>query len=168
MHNDNHDKNHDRKVGNTRLRAVPILILGVISLSGCASGASEQEAEPGTVASGEAPSDEKGRYFVFSGEFDQVLLATRSALLQEGYDIRGDYDVADGGQHVFHADKFPTPFDAGTILRVQVERPEQSSREGPRTVVRVFTTRRIMSNLEVGGDASEGIFRRIHSLLRQS
>lgn len=162
-----HNPDTDKKIRNARLRSVPIIVLGAISLSGCASGGSQQEAEPGTVASAEAPSDEKGRYFVFSGEFDQVLLATRSALLQEGYDIRGDYGVGDGGQHVFHADKFPTPFDAGTILRVEVERPEQSSREGPRSVVRVFTTRRIMSNLEVGGDASEAIFRRIHSLLRQ-
>ncbi len=163
-----HKHDNDRKSRNERPRAVPIIILGAICLSGCASGGSQQDAEPGTVASGEAPSDEKGRYFVFADEFDQVLLATRSALLQEGYEIRGDYSVVDSGQQVIHADKFPTPFDAGTILRVQVERPEQSSREGPRTVVRIFTTRRIMTNLEVGGDASEAIFRRIHSLLRQS
>jgi hypothetical protein len=158
----------DKQVRRAGLCAVPLVILGSIGLSACASGGSQQEAEPGTVASAEAPSDEEGRYFVFSGEFDQVLLATRSAVLQEGYDIRGDYSVVDGGQHVLHADKFPTPFDAGTLIRVEVERPEQSNREGPRTVVRVFTTRRIMSNLEVGGDASEAIFRRIHALLRQS
>lgn len=160
---------HSDKIGMIpRLRAVCILLLGAIGMAGCSSGGSQQEAEPGTVASGKAPSDDEGRYFVFSGEFDQVLLATRSAVLQEGYDIRGDYSVVDGGQHVIHADKFPTPFDAGTLIRVVVERPEQSSREGPRTVVRVFTTRRIMSNLEVGGDASEAIFRRIHTILRQS
>jgi hypothetical protein len=75
-----HNHDSDKKIRKERRRAVPIIILGAISLSGCASGSSQQEPEPGTVASGEAPSDEKGRYFVFSGEFDQVLLATRSAV----------------------------------------------------------------------------------------
>lgn len=159
---------NDRTLSQARWRALRAVILGALALSGCSSGGSQPEAEPGTAATGEAPSDGEGRYFVFSDEFERVLLATRSAVLQEGYDIRGDYAVVDGGEHVIHADKFPTPFDAGTLIRVEVEKPEQSSREGPRTVVRVFTTRRIMSNLEVGGDASEAIFRRIHSLLRQS
>ena len=158
----------DHRLSHVTLHALRALIVGALALPGCSSGGSQPEAEPGTVATGEAPSDEEGRYFVFSGEFDQVLLATRSAVLQEGYDIRGDYSVVDGVEHVIHADKFPTPFDAGTLIRVEVEKPGQSNREGPRTVVRVFTTRRIMSNLEVGGDASEAIFRRIHSLLRQS
>ena len=149
-------------------RPLGVLILGSIGLIGCSSGGPQQEAPPGSVASAEAPSDDKGRYFVFSGAFDQVLLATRAAILQEGFDIRGDYDVVEGSSHVIMADKFPTPFDAGTLIRVEVERPEQSTRTGPRTIVRVFTTQRIMSNLEVGGDASEKIFRRIHDLLRQS
>lgn len=142
-------------------------LLGLALLTGCASGGAQDDAPPGTAASGEAPSDEDGRYFVFAAEFDPVLLATRSAVLQQGFKIRGDYDVVKGSDHVIMADKFPTPFDAGTLIRVEVERPEQAGRSGPRTVVRIFTTQRLMSNLEVRGDASESIFRRIHELLRQ-
>lgn len=149
-------------------RGVAAVLLAAAALVGCSSGGAPPDTQPGEPQTGEAPSDEEGRYFVFPGEYDHVLLATRSAVLQEGYKIRGDYDVGEGGSHVIIADKFPTPFDAGTLIRVEVERPEQSSRTGPRTVVRVFTTQRIMSNLEVRGDASEGIFRRIHALLRQS
>lgn len=142
-------------------------LFGSAVLVGCASGGTQEEAPAGTVASGAAPSDEDGRYFVFAAEFDPVLLATRSAVLLEGYKIRGDYDVVKGSDHVILADKFPTPFDAGTLIRVEIERPEQTSRSGPRTIVRIFTTRRVMSNLEVRGDASEPIFRRIHELLSQ-
>ena len=143
-----------------------LLALGALVLAGCASGSAQQEAPPGTVGSSEAPSDEDGRYLTFRGEYDRVLLVTRAAVLQEGYDIRGDYAVTEGS-HVIVADKFPTPFDVGTTIRVEVQAPPAGLRGGPETIVRVFTTRRIMTDLEVGGDASEAIFRRIYAILQQ-
>jgi hypothetical protein len=146
--------------------AISRIILGALALVGCSSGSSQQEAPPGTVGSSEAPSDEDGRYLTFRGEYDRVLLVTRAAVLYEGYDIRGDYDVLDES-HVILADKFPTPFDVGTTIRVEVEKPVAGRRGGPETIVRIFTTRRIMTDLEVGGDASDAIFRRIYALLQE-
>lgn len=141
-------------------------LLAAVVLTGCASGGSQPEVPPGTVGSSEAPSDEDGRYMTFRGEYDRVLLIARAAVLQEGYEIRGDYSVLEQS-HVILADKFPTPFDVGTTVRLEIEKPVADRRNGPETVVRIFTTRRIMTDLEVGGDASGPIFRRIYALLQE-
>ncbi|MCZ6477218.1 MAG: hypothetical protein O6851_02750 [Gemmatimonadetes bacterium] len=143
-----------------------LLMVGVSALAGCASGGGPSDPPAGTVASAEAPADEEGRYAVFNGAYEKIVLVTRSAVLQQGFKIRGDYDV-DGSSHVIRADKFPTPFDAGTLIRVEIEKPGTPGRTGPETTVRIFTTQRLMSNLEVRGDASEPIFRRIYALLQQ-
>jgi hypothetical protein len=153
--------------GRAAARRLALLVAGASVLVGCASGGGpSDDPSAGTVASAEAPEDEEGRYAVFSGEYETVVLAARSAVLQQGFKIRGDYDV-DGSNHVIWADKFPTPFDAGTLIRVEIERPGTPGREGPETIVRIFTTQRLMSNLEMRGDASEPIFRRIYALLQQ-
>ena len=143
-----------------------LLLAGASALAGCASGGGPGDPPAGTVASAEAPADEEGRYAVFDGEFEKVVLLTRSAVLRQGFKIRGDYDV-DGSRHVIRADKFPTPFDAGILIRVEIEKPGAPGRAGPETIVRIFTTNRLMSNLEVRGDASEPIFLGIYALLQQ-
>ena len=135
-------------------------------LSGCVNSGTTVGGPGSGGGSAANPSpDDQGSYRVFPGEFDRVLLLTRLAVLEDGFEIRGEYE-ADENTQVIIADKFPTVLDFGWLIRVQVERPATPSDEGPETIVRVFTRQRLATNLEVDADQSEGIFRRISASLQ--
>jgi hypothetical protein len=96
----------------------------------------------------------------FPGSYEAIVRAARDATVQAGLAIDSFTDV-DSSTAMIVAKKGSSLFSYGELVRVVVQRTGQN-----RTAVRVYTKRKLATNVTAKGDYSETIFENIALSLR--
>lgn len=96
---------------------------------------------------------------IFSGEFEQVLKAAKESMLEVGLSVEDSTKVNDH-TYLIVGSKGLSAFSYGELVRLIVEETDPSE-----ITVRVYTKRRLATNVTAKGDYSKEIFARIESKL---
>jgi bifunctional ADP-heptose synthase (sugar kinase/adenylyltransferase) len=106
-----------------------------------------------------APLD-AGRAQTFSAGYDTVVKATRDALAASGLTIE-DASEADDKTFVIVAKKATSTWSWGELVRVTVQAESEE-----KTTVRVYTRRKLATNITAKGDWADTVFTNIELQLR--
>ena len=134
-----------------KMRMMWLLIsgIGIICIGGCAT----------RTAMLEAPLD-AGRSQIFSAEYDRAITASRDALTSSGLDIDEASEV-DSGTFVILARKGASMWSYGELVRLTVQGVSETETE-----VKVYTRRRLATNVAARGDWANTVFANIALQLR--
>lgn len=125
------------------------LLAAAILLSGCATSGAMRTSPLG-----------EGIARVFSAELEKVLNAAQESMVEAGLAIE-EVTKVDDNTHLILGTKGLSVFSYGELVRLVVERSAPSE-----TTVRVYTKRRLATNITAKGDYSGAIFSRIESKLQ--
>lgn len=103
---------------------------------------------------------DKGVPRTYAANFDQVLEVAKKACYASGLHIEETNNV-DDRTCIIIAKKGATMWSRGEVVRVVVEKTGDSE-----TTVRVWSKRKLATNITAKGDYSEDIFRNIDSRLK--
>lgn len=96
----------------------------------------------------------------FEGSYDHVLRAAREATTAAGLAI-DSYEAVDSTTSVIVAKKGASAFSWGELVRVVVQKTDAGH-----VMVRVYTARRLATNITAKGDYSDTIFQNIELSLK--
>ena len=124
-------------------------IIVILCLGGCATKTSMLN----------APLD-AGRSQTFSSDYDTVVKAARDALMSSGLAIDDASEVSNK-TFVILAKKVSSAWSAGELVRVTVQEVSES-----KTTVRVYTKRKLATNITAKGDWADTVLSNIALQLR--
>ena len=126
-----------------------VSVIGIMYLGGCATKNSMLEAPL-----------ETGHSQTFSADYDRVITASRDALTSSGLDIDNATEI-DDRTFVILAQKGASMSSYGELVRVAVQGVSESETE-----VKVYTKRRLATNVFARGDWADTVFANIALQLR--
>ncbi|MEJ7811912.1 MAG: hypothetical protein WKG32_15985 [Gemmatimonadaceae bacterium] len=133
------------------MRAALLVALLALATSGCAT--------TGTIRTA---SDDAGTARTFAGEYDRVLTAAREAVVESGFAIEETKQLNDSSWYIL-GKKGMSFASYGELVRVTVQRAGASEAS-----VRVYTQKRVKTNVFAKGDYSKDIFSSIEFKLRKT